>query len=115
MTVFTLGDGRPYPFQLTINSEVFEIPINSLVKAQIVSEDKKKVLSAAPAVCSSTDANADWATSKVIVKFQRDDTSEIKIQGDALLEIQVTFVNGSDKDDWTWYIPIELEKGHIVE
>lgn len=115
MNTFVLGDGRPYPVQLTINDEVFAIPSYSIVKAQILSEDQKKVLSSAPAECLSTDLGADWDTSKIIVKFSREATASIRNQGSAILEVQVTFINGEDKDDWTWFIPVELEKGHIVE
>lgn len=115
MSSFTTGDSRPYPMQLTINDQPFEIPISSVVKAQIISSDKKKVLSSSPAICLSSDTDADWATSKVSVKFPREATASIRIQGDALLEVQVTLGSGDSAEDWSWFIPIELEKGHIVE
>lgn len=113
---FILGDSRPYVVNLSINGATFPIdPQTSTVKAALVSGDKKKLL-AGPITLSSTALGADWAISKLIVKFPKTTTADVKVTGEHLLEIQVTLDNADaqlEDDDWTWFIPVELVKGNI--
>ena len=116
-TDFIIGDSRPYTVNLTINDEPFVIdPVKDVVKAAIVSTEKK-ALSSAPVTLASTLPGADWATSKLTVKFPRASTAAIKEIGKALLEIQVTFdglnVDEAEWDDWTWFLEINLVKATI--
>ena len=113
---FILGDSRPYVVNLTINGAPFEIDtLTATVKAALVSSDKKKLL-AGPITLVSTYPGSDWSIAKLIVKFPREATEEVKVTGEHLLEVQVTFDNADallDDDDWTWFIPVELVKGNI--
>jgi hypothetical protein len=113
---FILGDSRPYVVNLSINGAPFPIdPLTSSIKAAIVTSDKKKLL-AGPITLASTSLGADWSISKLIVKFPRAATSDVKVTGEHLLEVQVTLDNTDaqlEDDDWTWFIPVELVKGNI--
>lgn len=116
-TDFIIGDSRPYTVQLTINDLPFVIdPLKDLVKAAIVSTDKK-ALSSAPVSVLSTAPGADWATSKLTVKFPRASTAGIKEEQKAYMEIQVTFdgqnVDEAEWDDWTWFLEVKLVKATI--
>ena len=116
-TDFIIGDSRPYTVQLTINDLPFVIdPVKDIVKAAIVSTEKK-ALSVTPVTVLSTLPGADWTTSKLTVKFPRASTSGIKEAQKALMEIQVTFdgqnVDEAEWDDWTWFLDINLVKATI--
>ena len=116
MADFILGDSRPYTVDLQINNAPFAIdPITSTVKAALVKSDKKKLL-AGPIILSSTTPGADWSASKLVLKFPRATTADVKETGGHYLEIQVTLDNTDaavDDDDWTWFIPITLVRGNI--
>ena len=113
---FILGDSRPYVVNLSINGATFPIdPLAATVKAALVKSDKTKLL-AGPVTLSSTTPGADWSVSKLVVKFPRAATADVKEKGDHLLEVQVTFDNADtnvDDDDWTWFIPVTLARGNI--
>jgi len=112
---FITGDSRPYVVNLKINDVNFEIPIaTSSIKCAIVSVDKKTIYSSAPLIVQSNIIGSDWSESTIVVKFQKKSTSDITYQGNALLEIQVTFnVNLDDEYDLTWFVPISLVKGNV--
>ena len=111
-----LGDSRPYTVALKINGNPFAInPSSDVVKAAIISADKKKLL-AGPITLLSTTPGGDWANSTLIVKFPRALTADVAIIGKALLEVQVTFDNADasvDDDDWTWFLPVTLSRGQL--
>lgn len=109
------GDSRPYTVNLSINSLPFEIPTDSNVYISLISGDKKKVL-IAPITAESDATGADWATSKIVFKFTREQTAALTVadKTKALLEIQVELPDGTTIDDWTWWIPITILKGTIV-
>ena len=117
MAEFILGDSRPYTVDLKINNATFAIdPLTSTVKAALVKNDKKRLL-AGPITLSSTTPGADWSASKLVLKFPRATTADVKEIGDHYLEVQVTLDNTDallDDDDWTWFIPITLVKGNIA-
>ena len=110
---FITGDSRTKLVQLNINDLPFVIAPTDTVKAQIVSKDKVKVLTSAPATCLSTGTGAAWATSLVAVKFPRSSTADIKTFGAALLEIQVTMDPLGDAEDITFYVPVTIVKGNL--
>lgn len=110
-TEIVLGDTRPYVIHLTYNGTPFVInPVSDTVKAAIVKSDRKSALTENPTTCLSTAPGSDWSTSKIVVQFERSDTSALTAQGSAFLEIQVTF---SDSMDWTFWVPVTLIKGNI--
>ena len=113
MAIIVTGDSRPYSVILKINDAPIPggIPYGTVIKAQIVSTDKKKILSAEPLEVLSSAVGADWAASKIVVKFPRASTADITAQGKALIEIQATFP--TEEDDWTWFVPVELVKGNL--
>lgn len=114
---FVLGDSRPYTVALTINNVPFNIePASSIVKAAIISADKKRLI-AGPITLVSTTPGSDWTKSTLIVKFPRAMTADVIDRGKALLEVQVTLANADadlDDDDWTWFLPIMLGKGQLA-
>lgn len=113
---FVTGDSRTKLVQLKINKATFAIDPGSVVKAQIVSEDRSKILTLTPATCSATKPGADWTKSLVAVKFPRESTSEIRVNGKSLaanLEVQVTLDPQSDPEDLTFYLPIVIIKGNL--
>ena len=114
---FTLGDSRPYTVIPKIDGLPFAIdPVTSVVKAAIVKNDRKARLTEDLELHATT-PGSDWAVSKCVVKFPRSHTQEITVTGKALLELQVTFKSSDpliEDDDWTWFFPIELIRGHII-
>lgn len=111
MDEIVLGDSRPFSVQLQIDGETFIInPDTDTVKVAIVTTDNKAAIVPAMDI-ASTLPGSDWAISKIIVKFPRSSTDSLNFQGNALLEIQVTFA--STDDDWTWFIPVSLRKGNV--
>lgn len=113
---FVTGDSRTKLVQLKINNATFAIDPGSMVKAQIVSEDKSKILTLNPVTCSATNHGADWTKSLVAVKFPRESTSEIRVNGKPLaanLELQVTLDPISYPEDLTFYLPIVIIKGNL--
>ncbi len=119
MTEFVVGDSRPYPVQLTINDDPFEIdPLLDTVKAALTDPEGKRLLCTSAIDVTSDLSGSDWTASKVVVKFPRSQTAAIKKAAPAMLEIQVTF-NGRSADqttwdDWTWFIPVELVLSQIA-
>ena len=111
---FVSGDTRTKLVQLEINGNPFVIDQSSVVKAQLVSKDKMKVLTSAPAICASDMTGAAWATSLVAVKLPREATSAIKTFGAALLEIQITEDPFGEPEDFTFYIPVTVTKGNLA-
>ena len=113
---FVTGDARTKLVQLKINKATFIIDPASAVKAQIVSDDKSKILTLTPVTCSATKPGADWTKSLVAVKFPRESTSAIKVPNKTLsanLEVQVTLDPSSDPEDLTFYLPITIIKGNL--
>lgn len=119
MTEFVVGDSRPYPVQLTINDEPFEIdPLSDVVKAALTDPEGKRLLCTSAIEVLSTVPGSDWAASKVAVKFPRAHTALIKKATSAILEIQVTFKGQEEDqtlwDDWTWFVPVEIVLSQIA-
>lgn len=111
MDEIILGDSRPFSVQLQIDGETFPInPNTDTVSVAIVTTDNRAAIVSAMEILPSL-PGSDWETSKIIVKFPRSSTNNLNFQGNALLEIQVTFT--STDDDWTWFIPVALRKGNI--
>lgn len=113
MAILVTGDSRPYSVVLKVNDApiVGGIPLTTVIKAQIVSTDRKKVLTTEPVEILSAAIGSDWVNSKIVVKFPRSSTSSITHQGPALIEVQATFAG--EEDDWTWFVDIELVKGNL--
>ena len=115
---FIKGDSRPYTLKPTINNLPFNIdPLTCVVKAAVVSNDKKKLLSSDTLTLLSTTPGSNWVESTLIVKFPRSYTVDITNTGPALIEIQITFnatTPDVEGDDWTWFFPINLVKGNIL-
>ena len=118
MAKFVTGDSKPYSVVLKINDLpiVGGIPTDTVIRAQIVALDRKKVLTTEPLTILSTVPASDWANSTIVIKFPRASTKDISITSkdgfiDALIEIQATFSAG--EDDWSWFLPIELYKGNL--
>ena len=118
MAKFVTGDSKPYSVVLKINDLpiVGGIPTDSIVKAQIVAIDRKKILTTEALTILSTVPGSNWAESTIVIKFPRASTKDIPITSKegfigALIEIQATFTAG--EDDWSWFLPIELYKGNL--
>ena len=118
MAKFVTGDSKPYSVVLKVNDLpiVNGIPVDTTIKAQIVTIDRKKVLTTEPITITSAAPGSDWVNSVVVVKFPRASTKDIAITSkegfmDAYIEIQATFTAG--QDDWSWFVPIELYKGNL--
>lgn len=110
---FVTGDSKTKLVQLKINDTPFVIDPASIVRAQLVTNDKMRILTASPATCEPDMVGAAWATSLVAVKFPRSATASIKTFGDAFLELQVTTDPLGDPEDWTFYIPVTITKGNL--
>lgn len=114
MAELITGDSRPYVANLTINGDPFEIPTGNTVMASLISLDKKKVF-IPPTEVASNAHGSDWATSKIVFKFTREQTAALAVpdKTKALVEVQVELPDGAGTSDWTWWLPITILKGTI--
>lgn len=114
MAELITGDSRPYVANLTINGDPFEIPTGNTVMASLISLDKKKVF-IPPTEVASNAPDSDWATSKIVFKFTREQTAALAVpdKTKALVEVQVELPDGAGTSDWTWWLPITILKGTI--
>ena len=116
------GDSRIYTATLYMPGNVtFAIdPVADVVKAALVSTDRKTVYAAAITL-SSTTTGADWSVSKVAFQFPKAATADIDFsaykRGEIamLLEVQVTFNAATTPNDYTWYLEgVTMKKGNIA-
>lgn len=102
------GDDAELPVVLYKNNATFNIQLTATVKASLVTVDHKTVLIPEVGVLSSF-TGSDWANSKVIVKFDMNQTGAIPYGGMALLEIQV-----DDDGKLTFFADVEIVLGNIA-
>lgn len=104
--VLVTGDDINISVTLKKNGVVFTIALNASVKARLVSTNHETPLSEEVAQASGT-SGANWPQSLVVVVIPAATSKKVAVQGDALLEIQV-----SDAGKTTWFVPVILVKGH---
>lgn len=106
--IITTGDDVAIQVNLTKDGAAFVINVASTVKARLTSINRD-VAYTAEVEQSATTAQADWAQSRVMVRFASADTAAITFQGRAWLELQVY-----DGARTTWWIPVEIRRGSIA-
>lgn len=102
------GDDVSVRVRLKKNGATFDIPIDSIVHAMLVSRDNLTTLTES-VVQLSTAAGADWANSLVAIEMPTTATAAIVFQGLAKLEIQV-----NDDKKLTWFVTISVIRGNIA-
>jgi len=107
------GDDSLLPTELFKDDIAFLINSSAVVKASVVSKDRKTII-LDPVIVSISETGSDWVNSLVVPKFASADTGAILSNqlGSALLEIQVDeTVSGGGKQ--TWFATIKILQGTI--
>lgn len=104
------GDNSTTMVQLGINGEFPDISSASSVMALLVQRYSKEAYMDAPVLQSPNTPGASWPVGLVAVVFPGASTDGIIFQGDAAIEMQVTYGDGTQK---TWFAPINVRKGWV--
>jgi len=104
----TTGDDITFPVQLTKDTTSFTISNLAIVRASIISKDKRLIL-IPPIPVLETNIGSNWASSLIMVSFTSAQTILIKNYGSNLLEIQV-----NDNGKHTWFTNINILQGTII-
>lgn len=105
--VIVTGDDVTLKSTLLRDGEVFEISDTAEVKAMLIADDGKKLLTSVIDQDKDT-PGADWSNSLIMVVIPSTETEAIINYGTATLEIQV---NDGGKN--TWHDTVNIVKGHI--
>jgi hypothetical protein len=109
MFTLTPNDGASVQQTLLKDGATFDIPVDSTVKAAILSSDQTQLL-AGPVTLSSATSGSNWAASQIVAVFSASDLAALTTNNRAIvMEIQVT-----DGTPLSWFDEGIVKLGHIT-